>query len=329
MDFLKLVFLYYSITVIYSAIKKREVFPYFCNYIPFFANLLTKTSRLIYLLLVIEMVFSYDVDKTNRALFDFYNATGITIDLLKSDFTKVSNTKYEFNKYCRCIRENPKGENACKKSELALLEKCKSTKETQMHICHAGLLDMVSPIIYDNEIIGYIIFGQMRADSSFTKLEKYIHSLGLDTQMMQYHYNKIPFYDSDKIQSVSNIADMLVKYILLENMLKPNIEKSVQGAINFIEENLEKKLTIKSISRQVNVSKTVLYNKFHSYFNCTISEYINQKRVEKSIEYLIKTDLSMEEISQKVGFSSASYYSKIFKRLKGTSPLKYKKVNSK
>ena len=49
---------------------------------------------------------------------------------------------------------------------------------------------------------------------------------------------------------------------------------------------------------------------------------------EKSIEYLTKTDLSMDEISLKVGFSSASYYSKIFKKLKGISPLKYKKIHS-
>lgn len=169
----------------------------------------------------------------------------------------------------------------------------------------------------------------MRGASSFEKLEKYISSLGLDKEVMDDYYSKIPFYDSCRIESISNVASMLVKYILLENMLRPSIDQNIQRAINYIEENLDKKLSIKSISRQVNVSKTVLYNKFHTYFACTISEFINTKRIEKSIDYLTKTDLSMEEISSKVGFSSASYYSKIFKRLKGVSPLKYKKVNSK
>ena len=271
------------------------------------------------------MVVTYDADKISSALHDFYNATGITIDLLKSDFTKVSDTKYVFSEYCRCIRDTQNGEKACKSSEIELLEKCKLTKKAQIHICHAGLIDMVSPIIHDEEVIGYIIFGQMRPGGSFNKLEKYISSLGLDNKLLEGFYSKTPFYDTDKIASVSNVAEMLVKYILLENMLRPNIDKNIQRAMNFIDKNLEKKLTIATISRQVNVSKTVLYNKFHSYFNCTISEYINHKRIEKSIEYLIKTDLSMDEISQEVGFSSASYYSKIFKRLKGIPPLKYKK----
>ena len=275
------------------------------------------------------MVVTYDAPKISRALHDFYSATGITIDLLKSDFTKVSDTKYEFNSYCKCIRDTKSGESACKNSEIVLLEKCRDTKETQFHICHAGLIDMVTPIIHDGEIIGYIIFGQMRAGDSFDKLEKYISSLGLDKKIMGDFYSKIPFYDTDRIESISNVASMLVKYLLLENMLRPNIDQNIQRAINYIEENLEEKLSIKSISRQVNVSKTVLYNKFHTFFGCTISEFINIKRIEKSIEYLSKTDLSMEEISMKVGFSSASYYSKIFKRIKGISPLKFRKVNSK
>ena len=35
------------------------------------------------------------------------------------------------------------------------------------------------------------------------------------------------------------------------------------------------------IAKEINVSKNVLYNKFHSRFNCTIGEYVNKKRVEK------------------------------------------------
>ena len=121
---------------------------------------------------------------------------------------------------------------------------------------------------------------------------------------------------------------MLIKYIWFENMLSPDIDQNLHRAISYIEENLDMKLTIKSISRQVNISKTVLYNKFHSHFGCTISEYINKKRIEKSIEYLTFTDFSMDEISEKVGFSSASYYSKIFKKHRGVSPLRFKKLNS-
>ena len=274
------------------------------------------------------MIVNYEVEKINNALHDFYNATGITIDLLKTDFTILSQPKYEFNRYCKCIRNLEKGLKACRQSDITLLEKCRETKKAQMHICHAGLVDMAVPILYNKEIIGYIVFGQLKNDSDFFKLEEYIVSLGLDLETMHKHYNEIAFYDSDKIESVSNIAAMLVKYLLLENMLKPSLEESLQKAINYINNNLQEELTVKSISQNVNISKSVLYKKFHSYFNCTVSEYINRKRIEYAMDLLLKTDLSIENIAQKSGFASTSYFSKNFKKLQGISPLKFRKVKS-
>ena len=271
------------------------------------------------------MIINYEIEKLTNTLYDFYNATGITIDLLKSDFTQVCHPTYEYTNYCKCIRNTATGKKACKKSDMILLEKCKQSKKAEMHICHAGLVDVAVPILYDDEIIGYLIFGQMKTDTDFSKLKNYIEKLGINANDMEGHYNLISLYDSDKIQSLSNITTMLIKYILLEKMLKPDINESMQKAVNYINDNLSEKLSIKSISQNINVSKSALYNKFHEYFNCTISEYINALRVEKSKELLSETEYSIEDISQKCGFASASYFSKTFKRLTGMSPLKYKK----
>ena len=142
---------------------------------------------------------------------------------------------------------------------------------------------------------------------------------------MDEFYSEIHTFDSQKIQSISNLATMFAKHILLENILNPYFDVRVQSAVNYIDENLEKELSIQKICKNAGVSKSVLYRNFHNLFGCTVSEYINQKRVEKSVELLKKTDLSVEEISRKVGFSGVSYYGKIFKRLKNQTPLQYKK----
>lgn len=274
------------------------------------------------------MLINYDIPKIDKFLMDFYNSTGINMDLLKDDFTIVNNDSHCKNiRYCECIQQTDKGKADCKTSDSTLLEKCKKSKKAEMHICHAGLVDIAVPIIYEDIIIGYIIFGQMKTTTDFEDAKKYIDKLGLDADLLKEFYGEIPFYDSNKINSVSNIASILVKHLLLENMLKPNFDESIEKAIIYISENLSDDLSVKKISKNINVSKTVLYKRFHQCFNCTISEYINTKRIEKSIELLMKTDLSMDEISTKSGFSSASYYGKIFKREMGISPLKYKRIN--
>lgn len=272
------------------------------------------------------MVVNYDIQKINSVLQDFYNATGINMDLLKADFSYISCNHRGNDYYCQAVKNTEAGKKACPLSDACLLERCKKSKQPEMHICHAGLIDVAVPIIYNEAIIGYIIFGQMKADQDFSAFEAYIGKLGLDTEKMKAHYNSIPFFDSDRIQSVSNIASMLVKHILLENMLKPDYDDNIQKAIAYINDHLDEDLSIRNITKSINVSKSVLYKRFHACFNCTVSEYINARRIEKSIELLTKTDLSIEEISQKVGFSSTSYYSKTFKKLKGVAPLKFKKV---
>ena len=272
------------------------------------------------------MLVNYDVQKINKLLLDFYNATGINMDLRKSDFSFVNNQSYWESKcYCKEIQNTSKGKKACIYSDECLFNKSRESKQIEVLTCHAGLTDISVPILFNNEIIGYIIFGQIRTGSDFSKNKKYITSLGLNSQKMEKYYYEIASFDTEKIQSLSNIAEILVKHILLENILKPDFDENIQKAVYYINNNLEKELSIQDISKNVNTSKSVLYRRFHSCFNCTISEYIHKKRIERSIELLKNSDFSIEKIAQIVGYASGSYYSKMFKKEKGISPLKYKK----
>lgn len=271
------------------------------------------------------MTIDYDIKKLNKALWDFYNAVGIRIDLLRDDFSPVNSNPYEVCDYCLAIQSCSRGKEICIWSDSKLLEKCKATKKTQAHICHAGLVDIATPVLYDDIIIGYIIFGQIKTDTDFSTLRDYITGIGLDADKMEACYASLLEFKPNKIESITNLASTLVKYILLENMIKPALNNGIRTAIDYIDKNLERELSIKEISSNINVSKSVLYKQFHDKFNCTVSEYVKRKRIEKSIKLLKKDDLSIEEISQSVGFSSASYFSKIFKAYMGQSPINYKK----
>lgn len=271
------------------------------------------------------MIVEYDVERINKALKDLYNVTGNDVDLVNPDFHSVCNKDFKISRYCQKIQASEKGKKACIYSDMELLEKCRASKQTECHICHAGLLNVTIPILHENLILGYLMLGCIKPQMDFSELESCLSNLDLETETLKKYYDEIPFFEADKIQSISNIATMFVKYILLENLLKIKNEDAIYRAVCFINENLENDLSIKTISQNINMSKSVLYDKFHHYFHCTVSEYIKKKRISKSVEFLIKTDLSMEEISQKVGFSSASYFTKIFKKQMGVTPVKYKK----
>lgn len=271
------------------------------------------------------MTVEYNTRKISTMLQDFYNATGIDMDLLKADFSPAIAHRLRNNVYCSIVQSTSAGKHACRASDAQLLRRCAATGQAQTHICHAGLVDVAIPILYNDSILGYIIFGRMKPSRDFSVLADYVSGLGIHCDAAKKAYSEIPFFDEEKIRSLSNIATLMVKYILLENMLMPKATGNIEKAVAYINSNLHKDLPIQAICRNTNISKTLLYEGFHQKFHCTVSGYINARRVERSMELLSKTDLSMEEISQKVGFSSASYYSRTFKKYTGTSPLQYRK----
>ncbi len=272
------------------------------------------------------MLVNYDIQKINHILEDFHNVTGINMDLLKDDFSYVGDHSYwENRRYCKAIQSTEQGKRACVCSDMELFKKSRESRRAEVHICHAGLVDVSVPILYDDAIIGYIIFGQIKVDTDFEAIKEYLVNLGLDEKEMRKFFLEISTFDEKKIQSISNIANMLAKHILLENMLKPDFDEGVQRTINYINDNLDSELSIQNISKNVNISKSVLYRRFQSCFNCTVNQYINRARIEKAKILLRENNLSVEDIAQKVGFLSGSYFSKKFKKETGMSPYKYKK----
>ena len=63
---------------------------------------------------------------------------------------------------------------------------------------------------------------------------------------------------------------------------------------------------------------------FKTIFKLTVNKYIRRKRLERAKLLLKTTDLNISQISEEIGISSVSYFSKIFKEEYGKKPSKFK-----
>lgn len=101
-----------------------------------------------------------------------------------------------------------------------------------------------------------------------------------------------------------------------------NIAASIES---YLKENLDKKLTIANICKAFNYNKTYICTNFKKTTGYSIIEYLNLAKIERAKDMIREDSYSLSEISESLGFSSPGYFSKIFKKITGFSPLEYKR----
>lgn len=96
----------------------------------------------------------------------------------------------------------------------------------------------------------------------------------------------------------------------------------------YIEKNIDQEISVDELAKHYMISKTMLYNITHEVLQVSLSDYISMVRINKAKSYLNNTEYSIELISEKVGYSNISSFSRFFKSNVGMSPLKYRKLHS-
>lgn len=106
---------------------------------------------------------------------------------------------------------------------------------------------------------------------------------------------------------------------------KNNYSPCVRRAIDFMNLNLSKLLSISDIAEAAGIDKRYLAKRFGQETGMTMKQYLAKKRCEIAAELLMDRELSVQEIAAYVGYPDNNYFSKVFKTNFGSSPQDYRK----
>ncbi len=99
----------------------------------------------------------------------------------------------------------------------------------------------------------------------------------------------------------------------------------VAKTLTYIENNYMHRLTLSSISANVNLSTSYLCRVFKSEVGTSITSYLNNLRIRKAATLIKENTFSLKEISVMVGIDDQLYFSRLFKKCMGISPSEYGK----
>lgn len=106
--------------------------------------------------------------------------------------------------------------------------------------------------------------------------------------------------------------------------VNPNMDRLLE----YIQDHYADPITLTGVARQFHFNASYLSSYFASYNGEGFSEYLNKIRLEKAMELLLTTELTISEISASVGYSDQSYFTKVFKKQTGISPSQFRRQDA-
>ncbi len=186
------------------------------------------------------------------------------------------------------------------KGPIRYVARFKKSSENQLYVFKSGKAGTQEIISYLKKIVLYYI----------ERPEAYEHYITANLYMI------IAFLHKQKILSDdTSFGDMKL------------IER-IMPALEYIDTNFSEQISLETLSEFLSLNPSYFCRLFKKAIGSTFTEYLNFVRICKA-EHLLKGDSNISDTAYSVGFSSLSYFNRIFKKHKFCSPSEYKKISRK
>jgi len=271
---------------------------------------------------------TYDLQKMQNLLKDLYTLTNIKICIYDSNENELCFYPKKLSAFCELLRSNPDMEERCLSCDKRAFAECKKTRKQHLYTCHAGLIECVSPIIFNETIIGYIAVGQIKSMTNAQIPEEILNSNENSREKLRERFEELPIVDMQKFNSAINIMDACTGYEYLKSLVSSTIVKIDTRVSNYIDSHLKEDLSVAKLCSVFHLSHTEIYSIFKDYFNLTPAEYVKKRRLSRACKYLKETNYQVNKIAILCGIPDYNYFSKTFKKVLGISPKEYRKKPS-
>ncbi len=192
---------------------------------------------------------------------------------------------------------------------------------------HDALEDIIRKYFIENNLPVYL--QHMLLNELQTVLFRIIRRIGTDESEYRAYYSKLEENNNatllNQITLTLNLYRTVCKGVDDKKKLKDTSAITASIA-SYIDINYgDKNLSLTSVADIFNISEPYLSSVFKQSLGINFSTYMEGIRIEKAKDFLVKTNLSIGEISDNVGYGSANSFCRAFKRVTGNSASEYRK----
>lgn len=166
-------------------------------------------------------------------------------------------------------------------------------------------------------------FRQIDQTTDFPEMEMLLH------QIKTYRGDGISaslFYEGKVAEAVSLIVEYQKKTKKNEQHLSSQDIAALENVTAYLNDHYAFEIPLERLAQIACMGTTKLKTTFKQFHNCTVTEYIQQRRMSQAEHLLAKTDLTIGQVAQTVGYSTSSRFAELFRKSTGILPGEYRKI---
>ena len=273
-----------------------------------------------------DIMLKLSLSNLHKAFFDFHTLTNMKIALYDKKGNAVLSYPKEAPTFCQMIESHPKWGKKCIDCDMKYFEASAKAKEEIRYKCHLGLSEAVVPIRDGDEILGFVMLGQILtedlADDTRNQLK---NKLGGEFENVAAAIDNIPVKSNAEIEASITILKSLATYFLSNKWVAPLKNEFITALDRYQDENISFPITANDICSAFHICRTSLYDLAKQYLDCPIAEYVQNYRIAKACSMLKDTQKPITYIAYATGFADYGHFSRVFRKHKGVSASQYRK----
>lgn len=273
----------------------------------------------------------YDVTSIKNYILFLKKQCGLMITLhpIKEEplifSSELINFNLHDNPYCIYIKSFPHVYHHCIERQNKVFDKCKGG--SFCGCCFSGCMEFVYPISNGNETVGFISVSGYKTENATgylsTTAEKY--SIPIENLMKTYSALKTPPPKEEVDTLILPLCDML-ELAYIKSATDHKVEEDfIDRAIRYIKQYHTYNITLDDLCSHFSCSRFYISHRFKKNTGRSFREYLNDIRIEDAKSLLAYSNLSVSEIAFSIGFNDSNYFSNVFKKQVGVSPIAYRR----
>ena len=264
----------------------------------------------------------------------FSKTTGLPLSLRPVEsWHMVQSGKKSENPFCALMAENNRACAACLETQQKITEAAGAGPRTVK--CFAGLCDTGVPVSIGDELLGFLQTGQIflkkPTRAQFARTTKQLVDWGwkVDLRRLEEAYFQTRVISPKQYESVVRLLTIFAQHLsLVSNQLlvrNANAEPpAITRAKQYIKDHQADEISLGDVAKAVNTSTFYFCKMFKKATGLNFTDYLSRVRVEKARNLLLNPNLRISEIAFSAGFQSLSHFNRVFRRIAGESPTRYR-----